>query len=221
MFRLALIAVCLSGIAAHSLSLAEVASRLALSSLPEVVDYTVTTTAHLGPSILVSKTHIIQAGPLLQRVEFEAGGKRLRMIRNGSRTQIVDLATGSSQVVPTAHEPDQLAMVRSPLAGGHWLEPVALGEGLWEIRDTTSDGVSGSQSFRFSEKIGQVVGLSRVSTRGDTTHMIIHWASKDDRMVLQELDVTSKVEGQTSHMRIVYSGWLFPRSIPPDLFAIP
>lgn len=206
----------------QALSLTEISGRLTRAQLPENLDYRVTTTVDLGSRILTTTGRIIQSGTTRQWMETDAGGNRLQIIRNGARMRMVDLATGTSQVLAAPRDLDQLALVRNPFVGiGSWLEPVNIGDGLWEVSDTTSRDRILKQSFWFSDRIGQIVELRKIGAEGDTTKILIEWGAVQGRQVPIGMRILAGSGVRRDQIKIAYTDWLFPRALPLDLFDIP
>lgn len=132
---------------------------------------------------------------------------------------MTDLATGIGQTM--AAPQDELAMVRNPLAGGQWQEPRALGNGLWQIRDTVSRQGQKVQELVYSEAHNRLVGMLRVGQEGDTVRTTLNWGEIKGRSILSSMDLESRIQGKVSLVTIRYTDWLFPRSLPASLFEVP
>lgn len=202
-------------------SLPEIASRMALSRLPDTVDYRMTTTIRAAGQVIVSRAHIIQAGSDLQWMETEGGGRRLRIIRNGAKMSTIDLASGKMQNMAVPPAGDRLAFVRNPFASGEWLEPSPAGGDLWAIHDTIAKGDVKRQTLYFSMRQGVLVGATRIGMHQDTTRLEIHWNVVQGKNILDAMDVIVSAGGKTAKTEIVYSDWVFPRAIGRELFVVP
>lgn len=174
----------------------------------------------IGGQTIVSSSHIIQAGSDLQWMESETLGKRLQMIRNGMRMQIFDLSSGQTQVSPALKSSEPLSPVQVAFAKGHWLAPIQISSGLWEMMDTTRNEAYFSQKMRFSETWNQIIQLQTVNLAHDTALTDLGWGTVGGRLVPTSINVSVRSQGVVNDVYSEYSNWFFPRSIPNSLFRI-
>jgi hypothetical protein len=110
--------------------------------------------------------------------------------------------------------------VQVAFAKGHWLAPIQISSGLWEMMDTTRNEAYFSQKMRFSETWNQIIQLQTVNLAHDTALTDLGWGTVGGRLVPTSINVSVRSQGVVNDVYSEYSNWFFPRSIPNSLFRI-
>jgi len=196
--------------------------RMAAVAIPDTVDYRMSTTVQ-GPGIRAStSSHMVKAGAGRQRMELDAPATRLRIVRNGNRTQMTDLVTGESKVVPSADGAEDMSGVLGQLRGRKWSAPRFLGNDQWELsEDMSSDSLLSRQSLVWSESEQQLLSFVRIGRAKDTTTMEFAWMRVQGRKVPSLFTIRLRMDGRETITKVGFTDWSFPKSVPSSLFAIP
>lgn len=198
-----------------------VLKRMASLSIPDTADYRAVTTVRSAAVATTVSMHVIQAGRNLRRMELDAGGRRNVLVTNGSRSSSTDLATGKSVALPSLPQAEDPVEAMKRFMGSRWDTPVPRGGDQWEMRQIVDgDSTTLSRSLIWDDAAGEVRSLEQIGRSRDTTHIGFKWIRVDGRTVPSSITVAHSAGMGAIHAETVFSGWMFPRSIPSSLFTI-
>jgi len=190
-----------------------IAARLAGFALPDTCDYRMVTRVD-GPGLSVSaRSHVVQAGAERTWTETEAGGRRIRLVRDGGVLRVTDLASGQTRESPAAAATPDAGSALGDLRSLSWRTPRSLGGGRWELAEQGS--AAERRVIVWSETRSELEALSVVGASGDTVRTEFGWTTVEGRKVPASMDLRAGA----LKTRVEFSRWSFPRSIPASLFT--
>lgn len=207
---------------ARAVELPTILSSLARSGIPDTSEYRLTTTFQVADRPMTTSMKVVQSGKDLQWSEATIGGRTLRIVRNGPRQRVLDLASGESHTLVAPVNQTPIAADWRNLARAAWSDPMQQRSGTWRIRQVSSldSGVAG-RWIEWSETDMLPSAMIQWNATGDTTFARVRWTRIGTISVPAQIDVESGGRLAPGTVTLRFTDWRFPRSIPSSFFAIP
>lgn len=207
---------------AGAVELSTILTSLARSGIPDTSEYRLTTTFQVADRPMTTSMKVIQSGKDLQWSEATVGGRTLRIVRNGPRQRVLDLASGESHTLVAPVNPTPIAADWRNLALAAWSDPIQLSPGTWRIRQVSGldSGVAG-RWLEWSENDMLPSAMVQWNATVDTTFARVRWTRIGTRTVPARIEVESRSRSAAGPVTLLFTDWRIPRSIPSSFFAIP
>lgn len=197
-----------------------------LNSQPSLDTFEVdvkTSMSMLGQSVSLS-SHIITKGAEKFWMEQTSSLGSQRIIRNGFKTQSIDMRTGKKQSVKLS---DLASMgggtVKSTsfFEQGRYSDPKDVGSGQFEIALIPgSDSSAVSRTITYDSNQKSLTRIVQVGTHQDTTVSEMTFTVINGRSALSRMVLNISMPGMFNKILIDYSGYSVPESITDAIFTI-
>lgn len=203
-------------------SLQQIISKLAEDPIYEKLDYSVEMKVESNGLYITSNSHIITDGNSKVWMEIDSPQQRQRIIRNGQKVQVTNLATGDKTISSNMALPNvvDLSQGSSLLASGSFEEPVAEGNLLKINRIANSDSTISSQSIYYSLSKNIISKIQTTNKDGVSSEIEFKYCSSCSLKRPETITTTTNMKTDTLTMTIRILSFSSPAFIPPTLFEI-